>query len=677
MKDRKTLLCDIETYWNVFLIGFKQVETGTIRILEHSHREKIDWDQVKKWMKAHTFVGFNSMSYDAPVIWKGLQTEDVTNEILKKASDRIIQGGLKWWEVEDALDIHIPTWFKEQHIDLIEPQPNPFASLKILNGRLHGHTLKDLPYDPDHHLTDEEIDKLREYLHNDLAATELLFNQLEEPLSQRRAASDDLGINLMSKSDAQMGEAIIKKRAEKALGKRLYKPKGSPAGRTFKYTAPDFIKFHNPQLQGILNHIQEHEFIVRSDGKVELPKWLKDEVITIGESTYQMGIGGLHSTEANRSVRSGNEYQLIDADVGSYYPSIILKTGLYPKAIGPVFLEVYQQIKTERMAAKVRGKEIKELLKSEPGNKELLAEQKQCNNIEKSLKIALNGIFGKLGSKWSIVFAPDLLISVTLTGQLSLLMLIDRAEHKGIPIVSANTDGVVFRCPREFYEGVKGDRLHPSVLADITDQWEQDTGFDLEFVPYKAIYNQSVNSYYAIKEDGGHKRKGPYTNPWSEDPSDKDPRGQMMGNPQMTICSDAAIAQIKHGIPVSKTIMDCRDIRQFVTVIKASKGATWRDEYLGKVVRYYWGLDGDPIYDAVPHEGTGNFKKIPRTDGAIECMTLPYEFPNDIDYESYITQAEKILHEFGFYGKPLDPVKRIRLTKANKNHVLSEWAIQI
>lgn len=723
----KLIGLDCECYWDYWFVAFKDFETGQRLKYEMSTRtlEEYPADKIRALLLKYNTVGFNSLSYDLPLIWLSLR-EGMTTDILKRASDRIIKGGLKWWEVEDALEISIPKRVKEQHIDLIEPQPNPFTSLKILNGRLHGRKLQDLPVDPEKVPTFDEMEILSDYCYNnDLDATHLIADQLEDALELRRFISEDIGTNVMSKSDAQIGEAIIKHRAEKILGKRVYKPK-TVGGQSFRYQAPDFIKFQNPQLQSILKRIQEHDFVVRSDGKVELPTWLKDEQVTIGSTTYQMGIGGLHSTESNRSVRSDNQYQLIDADVGSYYPSIILKTGLYPKSIGPVFLEIYHQIKIERMAAKRRGKEIKLLLKDDPNNKALIAEQKREKVKEQGLKIALNGIFGKLGSRYSIVFAPDLLISVTLTGQLALLMMIDRAESNDIPIVSANTDGIVFQCPREFYDGVNGDRLRPSFLAELTDQWEQDTGFDLEFVPYKALYNQSVNSYFAIKEDGGHKRKGPYTNPWSDDPNDKDLRGQMMGNPQMTICSDAALAQIKHGVPVRKTIEECKDIRQFVTVIKASKGATWasaigkrivddwnthwhennwvrgsgphsdfagqysetRPEpveqpvtgdrtYLGKVVRYYWGIGGAPIYEAIPNEKTGNYKKIPKTDGAIECMELPDEFPDDIDYERYVQEAEKILREFGFYGKPLEPIRRIRLTKANKNHLLSEWAVQI
>lgn len=292
---------------------------------------------------------------------------------------------------------------------------------------------------------------------------------------------------------------------------------------------------------------------------------------------------------------------------------------------------------------------------------------------DKGYKVAANGTFGSLGSRYSFVYAPHLMISVTLTGQLALLMLIERAERAGISVVSGNTDGVVFKIPRDEFEGIEKDRLLGCPLSDITDTWERETGFDLEFTEYDAIYNQSVNSYFAIKSSGGHKRKGPLANPWSSDSADNDLRGQLMKNPQMTICSDAALARIKHGTPLRDTIYACRDIRQFVTVIKVTKGATWREKYLGKTIRYYWSTNGDPVFEAVPNEATGNFKKVPKTDGSREAMRLPDDLPEDIDYDRYVEEADRILHELGFYGAPEPKLKRIRLTRANKANVLSLW----
>jgi len=54
-----------------------------------------------------------------------------------------------------------------------------------------------------------------------------------------------------------------------------------------------------------------------------------------------------------------------------------------------------------------------------------------------TLKTLLNGSFGKLGSRYSIFYAPTEMLQVTITGQLALLMLIEMMELCGIPVVSA------------------------------------------------------------------------------------------------------------------------------------------------------------------------------------------------------------------------------------------------
>ncbi|OQM74912.1 hypothetical protein [Manganibacter manganicus] len=687
---RKTIIVDIEVYKNVTLVCMKQIETGKILIMENSDRSTIDLDRLRNILLTHTAVGFNSMGYDAPLLWMIIAGAGPAK--VKAASDRIIKGRIRWWDVEEQIGVHIPFRFKQNHIDLIEPQPNPFASLKVLHGRMHGLTLQDLPFDPDRVLTFDEIDLLREYVVNDIVATELLYVALKEELHLREIVGNDLGIDLRSKSDSQMGLAIIKKRVESVLGRRIERQKVQ-AGWTFQYAPPDYLQFETPFLRDLLTRISEHQFIVRDDGKVDLPKWLSDAEIIIGSTQYSMGIGGLHSMESNRAIKSDDDNVLCDVDAGSYYPAIILALGLYPMATGRSFLHAYRDIRDDRMQAKRKKDKVR----------------------DKGFKIALNGGgFGSLGSPYSFTYAPHLLIATTLTGQLALLLLIERAERLGIKVVSANTDGIVFYCPRDKWGGVALDdggnrtvRLNPCALNDVLEQWEKDTEFNLEATEYKALYNQSVNSYFALKADGGHKRKGPNSNPWNPDKSDFDPRGQLMKNPQMTICSDAALAKIKHGTPVAETIRNCRDIKQFVTVIKAAKGATWEPSpqykrqhfpeytaydgtqlpahdadvypgggsYLGKVVRYYWGVNGAPIYRADPHPTTGNFAKVPKTDGAIECMRLPDEFPDDIDYERYIAEAESILSDLGYYGPKVEPRKPIRITKANREAVLRAWLL--
>lgn len=678
------LFCDIEVYKNFFYVAFKREKDGYRVGFELSTRSsEIDWRRINKIMRNNRIVTFNGQGYDVPLIFyaltllkRGEFSATKICALVKSKSDAIINGRVRYWEVEDLLKIKVP---RIDMIDLIEPQPNAIASLKTLNGRLHGKRMQDLPIAPDAILTDEEMDITADYcLQSDLDATHNLFDALKEPLELRVALGAEYDQDFRSKSDSQIGEAIVKKRVEQLTGSRPQKVDTKP-GTTFKYPIPSFMKFETPELQAMVERLRETEFVVNDKGKVDLPDWLANARIPLGSSVYQMGIGGLHSTESNRAVHSDDDFVLIDADVASMYPTIILMLGLFPKALGKHFLETYRGIKDNRINAKRRAKELKGILATFAGSDaergKLQAELFACEVADKGLKIALNGVFGKLGSRYSILFAPHLLLSTTLTGQLTLLMLIERAVRRGIDVLSGNTDGVLFKCPREWFDDIVKDKLTGGLLKDLCDEWEADTGFELEFAEYVSVYNQSVNSYFAIKADGGHKRKGPLANPWNKDKSDYDPRAQLMKNPQATICSDAALALIKHGTPIEDTIYGCTDIRQFVTVIKADGGATWRGDYLGKVVRYYWSTDGDPIFKAKAHAKTGNHPMVPKTEGAAPCMTLPDELPDDIDYDRYIRVTKEILMDIGYDDRPPPPPKLVRLTKANTVPILHLWAL--
>lgn len=83
------------------------------------------------------------------------------------------------------------------------------------------------------------------------------------------------------------------------------------------------------------------------------------------------------------------------------------------------------------------------LIKSEIA--QLEAQLLELQTTDGGSKIQINGTFGKTGSPYSVLFAPTMLIQTTITGQLSLLMLIEWHEIYGIPVISANTDGVVIK----------------------------------------------------------------------------------------------------------------------------------------------------------------------------------------------------------------------------------------
>lgn len=346
-----TLILDTEAYRNFWYLGIKRKEDGRRVGFEFSDRADFDRDRVRYILKRNQTIGFNSLSYDMPMIYMAL--DGASNSDLKDASDRLIQNDIPAWRAAEAIGTSIP---KIDHIDLFETNPSVRRGLKKLNGSMHAIRLQELPFDEKRILSHEEMDALIEYCqYGDLDGTEQLFNLLGEAIALRTALGEQTGLELRSSSDAQVGERLIKKSVEDAIGRRL--KRADVQDGSFRYTPPDWMKFQTPYMQEVFETICNTDIHVE-DGKVKFPKAFEKFDIVFDDMRYSLGIGGLHSTEQKRAVFSDDEDVLIDADVASQYPSIIMKLGLYPKAMGPHFLEIYGQIIKGRLAAKRRAKEV-------------------------------------------------------------------------------------------------------------------------------------------------------------------------------------------------------------------------------------------------------------------------------------------------------------------------------
>lgn len=644
---------DIECYRDYFLVMFSRIVKG--QKVKYKGFEKY-WDNpldargIISILKQFTMVTFNGNGYDMNMLMYALT--GVTNKQLKAASDHIIQGNLRNWQFEEQYNVKVHP--SVDHIDVMEVAPGQ-ASLKIYGGRLHSRLMQDLPYHHDDFIfSDVEpgfplSSSVRRkttynYCGNDHATTQDLYWGLEKQLSVREAMSIQYGLDLRSKSDAQIAEAVIKSEIERRTGKRVWKADNKTWNMAFTYEVPDFVSFQTPDMKKVLRTVRDTLFVVEN-GKIPMPKSLETLSIRMGDSNYAFGIGGLHSTENTIAHLADDENELSEDDVRSYYPSIMIRLGLYPKHLGPVFLDVYEPIYTERQEATGVKKE--------------------------TFKIILNGSFGKFGSCYSILFAPELMIQTTITGQLCLLMLIEALEEEGIPVVSANTDGVVTRCPK--YLRKTKDR----VLAE----WQKKTGFIMETNQYKALYSRDVNNYIAIKADGEVKRKGAYAKPG------------LSKNPTVNICNEAVVKYLSEGIPIEETIEWCTDIREFVSIKKVDGGGiqggemlvddwvryderhwvrqAWIDEgqndiwlsnkkvklvtkrpppvavqvdgeFLGKAVRFYYSTNSPgPIRRAKTGAMVGD------STGSRALMTLPDELPLDLDLDWYIAKSKRILREVG------------------------------
>lgn len=609
LRRRDRFAFDIECYVNYFLAAFISVQTGQVTYVESAPGYPLDINRLWWILSNFTTVGFNSLQYDLPIV--SLALAEKTCQQLKEATNHIIFDN---WRGTDVLRQYRTKSITKliDHIDLIEVAPL-HGGLKVYGGRLHAQRMQDLPFFHAATLSPEQMAIVRWYCVNDLTQTAVLGDALKEQLILRESLTKEYGVDVRSKSDAQIAEAVIAQELERRTRVRPQKPT-IEVGTRYRYKVPAFIQYHTELMQWALSVVANADFIVGETGAVEEPVELSNLQLKIADNTYTMGIGGLHSTEQIVTHVADKEYSIYDRDVTSYYPQIILNLGLFPQHLGRVFLDVYQTIVNKRLRAK----------------KDKLA------LIAESLKITVNGAFGKLGSKFSILYAPDLLTQVTLTGQLALLMMIERFELAGIHVISANTDGITF----------KVHKTQQDLMRAIIKQWEIDTGFETEETQYRAYYGRDVNNYIAIGSNGKIKSKGAYSNPWAHMDDSKNSVMRMHKNPVTTVVLDAVEQLLLKGTPIENTIRPCTDITRFVVLRTVTGGAVKDGEYLGKTIRWYYSTERKEGENIIVVAKTGN--KVPRSEGAKPLMVLPATLPVDIDYNWYEEEARRVLTEIGY-----------------------------
>jgi len=454
------VVLDIEVYPNYFLICFyfDHIKAGVYMDNTCFNRKRLRW-----LLGLMTTVTFNGNHYDIPVLMYALLNDTVTCASLYELSTRIVLFDEKSWNIYKDLGQKSVDNVKIDHIDLKEVAFGQ-SSLKTYAGRIHAPYMQDLPYDPEESLDAEQKTNVYTYCWNDCLNTALLRIRLSKELKLRKEMGIAYSADLRSKSDAQIAEVVISRELKWKHGVEARVPRYK-IGHSFKYKVPDYVSFKSPVLQEALEVIRNVDFVISENNTVKLPQEIKDLYIKLNHSRYTIGIGGLHSNEKCQTLEADDKYMLVDRDVASYYPAIILNQKLFPKHLTRAFLDIYKGIVDKRLAAKASGDKT----------------------TADSLKITINGSFGKFGSPYSILYGPELLIQTTMSGQLSLLMLIDMLEDAGFDVMSANTDGVV----------TKIERTRKDEFNRICGRWEEITNFVTEETEYLKLCSRDVNSYIA------------------------------------------------------------------------------------------------------------------------------------------------------------------------------------
>lgn len=173
---------------------------------------------------------------------------------------------------------------------------------------------------------------------------------------------------------------------------------------------------------------------------------------------------------------------------GSFYPSTMVAYSIAPQHLNKaIFVKMVDYFRLTRLECKHTPDSVKMLIAGVPNK--LSAE---------ALKIVINAIYGKFGSDRFWLYDRFAQMQVTINGQLMTMMLIESLELAGIHVISANTDGIIVKLPKDKEEEFK----------TITNSWCEANKMTADSERYKLFVKRDVNNYFNVQENGDIEFKG-------------------------------------------------------------------------------------------------------------------------------------------------------------------------
>lgn len=623
---------DIEVFQNIFHCSVKNTETNNIYKFEISERKNQLRELVKffkqvdkyiTWGDYYTtninipanviFCGYNNLHYDNPIINYIIEYEDklmqynipticssifnLSKTITTSSEDNI--DAWKHWKYQiwfDTFDILTMLYSNKLRVGLKEIQ----VTMQYPN-------VQEFVCDWTKPLPLEDFDSMIDYNINDIESTSELLNRCKKDVDLRIAIEDEYGVRVLSKDGVNIGMKILtQKYLEKTgLTWQDIKDLRSPMSVIpLKDVILPFIKYDSPILQRVLDDMKNQ---IVSPGR----KGYENKFV-FNNLRYSVGVGGIHSVNNPEIIIPRDDEMLIDIDVASLYPSMLIEYEFYPKHLGKEFLEVYKQIKDERIEAKHNGDKVK----------------------NETLKLALNGLSGNLQNEHNFCYSPFAVMQIRINGQLLLLMLAEKLTQIGCRIVQANTDGLFVLLKKDVY----------SKVNSICREWEQLTKLTLEEDRFKAMYQYAINDYFAITEDNKVKEKGMFIT-----------TVKLGKGLTPKIIPKAVISFFKDGISVEDTIKNCTDIRDFLMSEKTGK--QWHVEYMNeeqqRTNRFYASTNGGYLWKwKYSNDSDAKSYQNMLTASGVTLLNKFDDKPikeRKINYRYYIMEAYKIIRDL----KPL------------------------
>jgi len=460
--------------------------SGNIKVfINGSYSELIEFIRTCKML-----IGYNNHKYDDILIdyiykyGRDFDNSPRAEEHIKSTSDYIINSqrdGDKIKDVKAGLGIdRASSAIKALKIISLDLMALNYldknkVSLKQVAINIKWHRIQELPYAENSTIMGKQIDEVLDYCFNDVLILTRLYKASESEFRLRTIISRKYNLPVYSSARSKTGDMMFSKFYSDYTGFNYFEFRNL---RTYRRKIK-FSTLISPKIHFRANSLSE---FLRKLIKLEIHVGVEEfkESIIFDGVEYTFALGGLHTVDPPQIFNEDDSKFIIDADVDSYYPAIIVNEGIHPEHLSKTaFVGIVKSMREERLSYKA----------------------KKLKDDADSLKISINNIFGKLGFEYGFLYDLKAMYQTTINGQLYLMMLIDMLVDNGFRVISANTDGVVSIVPK--------DRL--SEYNAICKEWCDYTGFTLEFNNYKKYVRLGVNDYYAIYSDSGKiKEKGEF-----------------------------------------------------------------------------------------------------------------------------------------------------------------------
>lgn len=645
-----TYIFDCEVFAHDWLFVFKEVATGRYTVIHN------DNDAVLAFMEQEPYLGgFNNKHYDNHILKAVMIGADP--ETVKQVNDLIIVEEIDGWDIPYLRDYKV--FFHS--FDLMDDCQDGI-SLKGIEAHL-GIPIEETEVDFNitRKLTATELEQTIKYCKYDVDATELLYKLRQNYLKNKATLGRVRGLDerkAMYMTNAKLTSVYL----------NAVKPK-KPWTDERDYEYPDkllreyipqevfdfFDRLHDPAIPNIdlFGGYDEH-------GKKVKGASLE---VRLGDCIITLAYGGIHGAIPNYVEVATDDRSIRNKDVASYYPHLMT----IPLSKGRQYGFCSRNIPSPQVFVQTLEDRVK-------------AKKAGDKDTANALKLVLNTTYGTMlngrnGVAYNDLYDPLMGRSVCITGQLLLLELSVHLtrECPTLKIIQLNTDGIM----------VSFDNSDEAKWQEITQEWQDRTGFELEEDFIQKIVQKDVNNYVEVpvgggkpKVKGGQLVRGILTNgnidfttmglpPW-----DNMTGGAFNINNNAVVVARAIRDYFVDGTPPEKTIEDCTSILDFQVIAKV--GGKYSGVYhmvgdqeipVQKVNRVY--ATADRSYGTLykTHAVTGNPAKVAGLP--THCVVdnnnqLPIEV---VDRKWYLKLAQKYINDFLGVKPPRKNTRRINLLK--------------